>query len=174
MSMRRRGLFLAAAVSGLAAMNAVAGDMSGATVASLLREVNGTNSAARLDATRELFRRGPAVVPQLKRAGANPMATISPARGDVIFSLLSGDLDLTNAAPATFGLHVEGNVTTKDVERMGRAHGFRLFPLAQSRPDQSPACYVQLLPGKRLADVLRDILTTEARVTTVNLNYVER
>ena len=174
MSMRRRGLFLAAAVSGLAAMNAVAGDMSGATVAALLREANGTDPAARLDATGELFRRGPAVVPQLERAGAKPMGTVSPARGDVIYSLLSGDLGPTNVAPATFGLHVEGNVTTNDVERMGLAHGFRLIPSAPWRPDQSPICYVQLLPGKRLADVLRDILTTEARVTTVNLNYVER
>jgi hypothetical protein len=102
------------------------------------------------------------------------MTTISPQRGDAIYSLLKGDPSFRNAMPDSFGLHVDANVTVKDVEAMGRAHGFRLAPAGPCQPGHSPACYVHLLPGKRLGDVLREILTTEARVTTVNLNYVER
>jgi hypothetical protein len=155
-------------------MNGVARDVSRMPVASLLRDANGSEPAARLSATRELFRRGPAIVPQLEHAGARPMTTISPPRGDVIYSLLKGGLSTRNAAPDSFGLHVDANVTVKDVERMGRTHGFRITPDSQCRPGLSPACYVHLLPGKRLGDVFREILTNEAHVTTVNLNYVLR
>jgi hypothetical protein len=170
----RSGVLLAVTLSSLVPMNGVAGDVSRMSVASLLRDANGSEPAARLSATRELFRRGPAVVPELEHAGAKPMATISPPRGNVIYSLLKGGLSSRNAVPDSFGLHLDANVTVKDVERMGRAHGFRLAPGGQCQPGHSPACYVQLLPGKRLGDVFREILTTEAHVTTVNLNYVLR
>jgi len=143
-------------------------------LAQLLTAVNGADPGARLSATRELFLRGPSIVEPLESAGALTMGTLSPPRGDVVYSLLKGELSTANAAPATFGLHVEAGTTTQDVERMGRAHGFRLLPAAICRPNQSPSCYVQLVPGRRLADVLRDILTTEAQVRTVNLNQVER
>ena len=155
-------------------MAALAGDLPPATVAELLAAVNGAEAGARLSATRELFLRGPSIVGQLESAGALAMGTLSPPRGDVVYSLLKGELSTANAAPATFGLHVEAGTSMQDVERMGRAHGFRLLPAAVCRPNQSPSCYVQLVPGRRLADVLRDILTTEAQVRTVNLNQVER
>lgn len=173
MSQRRLGAFLAATLFGVALVGARAGDMSQQPVASLLRQANGSDPAARLEATRELFRRGRSVVPQLERAGAKPMHTLSAPRGDVIYSLLSGKLGPA-AAPDSFGLHVEPNVTATDIARMGAAHGFRLIPQPECRPDQAPSCYVSLLPGRRLADVLRDVLTSEAGVTTVTLNYVER
>lgn len=172
MSMRWRGAFLVALL-GFFTIFVVAGDRSRASLASLLQEVNGADPAARLDATREMFRRGPAIVGQLESAGAKPMSNVSPRRGDAVYSLLSGDLSLGNAAPTTFGLHVEGGVSANEVERMGRIYGFRLLPSAQCLPEQSPSCYVQLLPGKRLVDVLRDILTTESQVRTVNLNHIE-
>lgn len=174
MAKLRLGLFVAAAFCAVTAVDAVAADLAGASVASLLREADGADPAARLAATRELFRRGPAIGARLACAGAKPMATIDPARGDVIYSLLTGKLGSAEAAPATFGLHLEGGVTENEVEAMGRAHGFRLIPTAACGSQQSPTCYVQLLPGKRLADVLREVLTTEPRVKTVNLNYVER
>lgn len=141
--------------------------------ASLLRLANGADPAARLAATRELFRRGPAILPQLKRAGAMPMSTVSPARGDVIYSLLKGPLSTENAASDSFGVHVDRNLSASDVRKMGLAHGFRLVPHSECRPDVSPVCYVHLAPGKQLAAVLREIVTSEPGVSTVNLNYVE-
>jgi hypothetical protein len=144
------------------------------TVASLLRLANGSDPAVRLAASQELFRRGPAIVPQLEREGVKPMSTVSPARGDVIYTLLRGRLNTEGAAPGSFGLHVDANLKASDVQRMGLAHGFRLVPYSECRPDVAPICYVHLLPGKDLAAVFREILTTEAGVSTVNLNYVER
>ena len=167
-------MFGAVVVSGAFPVTAIAGQMSQMAVASLLRLANGSDPAARLSATQELFRRGPAILPQLERAGSKPMSTVSPARGDVIYTLLRGHLSTESAAPDSFGLQVDANLTASDVQRMGLAHGFRLIPYSQCRPDVSPICYVHLLPGRNLAAVLREILTTEPRVSTVNLNYVAR
>jgi hypothetical protein len=167
-------LFGAVIVSGAFPVTAIAGQMSQMTVASLLRLANGSDPAARLSATQERFRRGPAIRPQLERAGSKPISTVSPARGDVIYTLLGGRLSTENAAPKSFGLHVDANLTASGVQKIGRAHGFRLDPGSQCRPDLSPICYVDLLPGKNLAAVLREILMTESHVSTVNLNYVLR
>jgi hypothetical protein len=145
------------------------GEMS---VADLLRVVNGSEPAARLEATRELFRRGPAILPALKVAGAKPMRTITPPRGDAIYTLLQGQFE-KRASSLTFGLHIEGPVTRDDVQRMGRSHGFLLEPYDRFNPSASPTCYVHLSPGHDLASVLKDILLTEAAVKTVNLNYYE-
>jgi len=169
----RLGAYLAAMLTGVAPMEAHGGDMSQAAVAARLRQANGHDPTARIEASRALFRLGPAVAPLLERAGARPMRTISASRGDVIYTLLSGKLSLADADPDTFGVHLEANVSAQDVDRMGRAHGFSILSPGQCRPDLSPACYVHLLSGKRLADVLRDVLTSEPRVTTVSLNYVE-
>lgn len=155
-------------------MSALPAHLSRMDVAALLRRADGSDPADRLSATRELFRRGPAILPQLERAGAKPMRTVSPPRGDVIYTLLTGRLGAGRAAPDSFGLHVEANVTESEVRTMGRAHGFQPVAFGQCRPDLSPICYVQLTPGKRLASVLEEILTTEPRVSTVNLNYVAR
>jgi len=174
MPQRRLAAILAVMLFGVAPADAHGGEMSQKTVATLLRQANGSNPAARLAATKKLFQLGPAIAPQLEHAGAKPMRTVSAPRGDVIYSLLHGELDQAGAAPDSFGLHVDGNVSAHDIERMGLAHGFRLPPQSNCRPELSPACYVQLLPGRHLADVLRNLLTTEARVTTVNLNYIER
>ena len=168
------GILGAVVVSSVLSMHAVAGDRAAKTVASLLRLANGPDPAARLSASRELFRRGAGILPELVRAGAKPMTTLSPQRGDVIYSLLNGLLSARRTAPDSFGLHVDANVTERDIQRIGLARGFQLTPYSECRQDTSPTCYVHLRPGKTLAPVLKDILMNEPRVKTVNLNYVER
>ena len=74
----------------------------------------------------------------------------------------------------SFGIHIDGPVSEQMVQDMGRRHGFRLSPNAMVRADTAPTCYVQLEPGKKLAEVLREVLMTEPTVRTVNLNYMER
>jgi hypothetical protein len=71
-------------------------------------------------------------------------------------------------------LQVDANLTANDVRKMGLAHGFRLISDSDCQPNVSPTCYVSLAPGKNLAAVLREILTSEPGVSTVNLNYVLR
>lgn len=142
------------------------------SVGDLLRLVNSSDPGARLDATRELFRRGPSILPALEAAGAAPMRTIGPSRGDAIYTLLQG-IPAAGSSSRYFGLHVDGGVTRDDVQQMGRRHGFRLEPEDRFDTKASPSCYVSLSPGKNLAAVLKGILLTEASVRTVNLNYSE-
>jgi len=165
---------LAALAVVVGAMSTHAADWPRASVATLLQAANGGDPGARLAATRELFRRGPTILPQLARAGAKPMTTVSPPRGDVVYSLLQGGPDAAGATQVSFGLHVDAQVTAADIASMGSAYGFRAIQGSACRPELAPACYVQLLPGKRLPDVLRALLTHEPRVATVNLNIVER
>jgi hypothetical protein len=144
------------------------------SVADLLRLTNGSDDpVARLNATRELFHRGPAVLPALEAAGAKPMSTIAPRRGDVVYSLIHG-ISVLRGSSNLFGIHLEGSVTRDDVQQMGRRRGFHLEPADPFHPGAAPTCYVHLSPGKDLVSVLKDILLTEPNVKTVNLNYVEK
>jgi len=141
-------------------------------VADLLRLANGSDPGARMAATRELFRRGAEILPALEMAGARPMQTISPPRGDVIYTLLQG-LHVSGTSSRTFGLHIEGPVTRDVVQEMGRRHGFSLEPYDRVDPHTSPTCYVRLFSDKELPSVLKEILLTEPSVKTVNLDHPE-
>jgi hypothetical protein len=146
-----------------------AADDSKSSVATLLQLVNGTDADARLSATRELFRRGLNVLAEMRAQGAKPMATIAPPRADVIYSLISGDL---NGAELDFlGLHFDRPVTREEVREMGVRRGFELPPDFDLNGDASPVCYVRRLPDRNLASVLRDVLVSEPTVVTINLNY---
>lgn len=148
-------------------------DLSRSTVADLLRAANGADPAARLAATRELFRRGRPILAELEAAGAKPMRTISPRRGDVVYSLLA-EIPAAGVSLNHFGIHVEESVRRVDVEQMGSRHGFHLDPSSAFSPQTAPACYVRVAAGKDIAGVFRSILTGEAGVRTVNFGYVEK
>lgn len=142
-------------------------------VSALVRSANASEPSARLTATRELLRRGEAILPELASLGVKPMATIAPPRADVIYSLIQG-LSPGPYLKDSFGLHVDGDVNQEQITEMGKQYGFRLPQPNAVRPGAAPTCYVQLLPGRELAAVFEEILTHEARVSTVNLNYFER
>lgn len=148
-------------------------DYARLSVAELLHRSNGSDSSVRLAATAELFARGPAVLASLEAAGARPMRTVSPTRGDVIYSLLHGRLDAPDSS-GVFGIHFERAVTRKEAEQIGLRRGFRLEPSNPFQPGASPTCYVRLSPGQELAAVLRNLLLSEPSVITVNFNYVEQ
>lgn len=150
-----------------------AADLSAMDVSSLLQLANGANPAMRIAATQELFGRGPKILPELRQAGAKPMQTISPPRGDVIYTLLRGDINTNDSGHKWFGLHVEADVSAQDVERMGQRYGFVLSPDDAFNSTSSPACYVELQPGHNLASTLKKILINEPSVKTVNLDIME-
>jgi hypothetical protein len=148
-------------------------------IEALIVELASKDGSKRVAATLEIFRRGKAVLPDLKKAGAKqiaPFGTIGSRRLDVVFSLIEG---LPPNPPGNrggyrsggFGLVFEKGTSKEDVMHLGKKHGFSLS--GTFRADGVPNCYVNLDHGKSLADVLRQVLTTEPKVVSVNLNYFE-
>src|SRR5262249_22520037 len=122
-------------------------------------------------ATRELFRRGKAVADDLKKAGAKQPQTIATRSLDLVYSLIVG-LEPGNYTKNSFGINVEKGSTEEAVQKLGKMNGFNVSD--QFRPDTVPNCYVMLEAGKSLVDVMKAILTTEAQVLSLNLNYYEK
>jgi len=133
----------------------------------------------RVAATRALFAGGKEAIAALRDAGAKqiaPFGTISSPRRHVVYSLLVGLRPNPPKAKAgyltgSFGLHVEKDVTAADIRKMGRRHGFELRGTFNAKG--RPQAYVQLAESKKLAEVLKAVLTEEPGVVTVNLNYFE-
>jgi RNA polymerase sigma-70 factor (ECF subfamily) len=157
-----------------------AADLMMAPLDTVIAQLDAADGTVRVAATQEIFRRGKEVLPLLKKAGATQVApfggTITTRRLDMIYSLLEG-LPPSPPAPAAgyqedaFGLHVTPDTTQAAAVAMGEKHGFLLQ--TKLSLDANPSCYCTIKPGKTLAAVLRDLLTSEPSVTTVNLNYRE-
>ncbi len=148
---------------------------SDVSTAKLIEDLDSEDGRIRVSATAELFRRGTSAFDALTESGAHPMETIRPARRDVIMTLVVG-LDQTIRAPFrrdSFGLHVETGVSAEEIIEMGRRHGFLVPVDWVLQPEAYPTVYVQLSTNTRLEDVLEAVLSTEPRVRTVNLNYIE-
>jgi hypothetical protein len=143
------------------------------SVEQLVADLDSADGAKRVAATKEIFRRGKAIVKDLEKAGAKPAQTIQPPRRDTVYSLLEGSFP-GRYTTGHFGIHVSQGVTRKDVGEMGKKYGFSLSDDALFHDTGHPNCYVALAGGKSLTDVLRQVLSEEPRVVTVNLNYVER
>ena len=95
----------------------------------------------------------------------------------MVYSLIEGlqanpDSARAGYVPDSFGLHLESGITVKEVFVLGAKHGFRLASGFNEKG--RPQCYVDLKDGKSLEQVLRDVLTSERVVVSVNLNYFER
>lgn len=143
------------------------------TVARLVRMLESANGTERAAATKELFRRGRRILPQLRQAGAKPIATVNPPRRDVVYSLIQG-LPVGNYRTDSFGLHMEPETTRQDIAALGKKYGFTLPFDEPFDTAVVPNCYVRLEPGVQLEPTLREILSHESQVFTVNLNYYER
>jgi hypothetical protein len=143
------------------------------SVEQLVADLDSADGAKRVAATKEIFRRGKAILKDLEKAGAKPAQTIQPPRRDMVYSLLEGSF-AGRYTTGSFGIHLNSGVTRKDVNEMGKKYGFSLGDEGRFHEDGHPNCYVALAGGKSLTDVLRQVLSEEPRVVTVNLNYVER
>src|SRR5262249_1955700 len=139
----------------------------------LVAELDSADGRLRVEATKELFRRGPAVLKELESAGAKP---VTPADGKagarrpgVGYSLLEGVPADTrrDRIPLRFDIYT----TEEMVDRMGEAYGFRFAALEERHPlaGAVPVSDMGLAEGKKPEDVLRAVLGSEARVVTAGL-----
>ena len=72
----------------------------------------------------------------------------------------------------SFGLHIEKGVTEEDIQKICKTHQCKL--IGKFTTEGRPNCYLQIVSGKSLEAVIQQILSTEPKVTTINLNYFER
>lgn len=143
-------------------------------ISNLIADLAAEDGARRVTATVEAFRRGKAVLPELKKAGAkqvSPTGTIDSRRLDVVYSLIEGLLPNPPGALAgykadSFGLRIEKGTTKGEIVQIGKKHGFSFGGVF--RPDGVPNCYVKLDQGRSLAEVLQSILAHEPKVISVD------
>ena len=130
----------------------------------LVAVLTSASGEERIAASRELLQS--AQPAQLVTAGAKPARGLSPTRLDILYSLMQGFAG--RYLPDSFGLHLDAGTTREDAEQLGRRHG---VIISQWFGQGTPTCYVRLENGKKLETVLRDLLLTEPRVVSLNLNY---
>ncbi|MEY9607014.1 hypothetical protein ABIF74_011767 [Bradyrhizobium japonicum] len=141
-------------------------------ISDLAVQLDSGTGAQRVQAASAIISRGVSAVPELLAAGAQPMSGLSPRRIDVLYSILSGQREGRYRANS-FGLHVETGTTIEEIVALGERHGFVLPKDQFVEASNSPCCYVMIREGRELWEVLTALLSREAKVTTVNLNYVE-
>ncbi|MCG3179997.1 MAG: hypothetical protein BIFFINMI_02351 [Phycisphaerae bacterium] len=147
--------------------------------AGLIDDLGSDDGDRRIAATRALLAMDKDALEPLRKAGAkqvSPVGTISTRRMDMVYSLLEGLRPNPHGARAGyasdgFGLRVDAGCTREEVVRMGVKYGFAIQ--GQFTPNACPTCYAKLQPGRKLADVLRAVLSDEPKVISVNLNYFE-
>ncbi len=145
----------------------------------LVKDLASEDGKTRIRATKAIFEQGKNAIAPLEKAGAKqitPSGTIRTRRLDMVFSLLSGfkptpKNKATGYMSDSFGLHVELGVKRKDVAAMGKHHGFD--PSRHFNANHRPACYVRLTKGKKLAEVIKQIMLREPKIVSVNLNYYD-
>ncbi len=145
----------------------------------LVEDLTSEDGKTRVRATKAIFEQGEKAIAPLKKAGAKqitPTGTIRTRRLDMVYSLLRGLKPTPKGAKAgymsgSFGLHVAKGVKRKDVAAMGTRYGFD--PSRHFNANHRPACYVRLTKGKKLAEVIKQVLLREPTIVSVNLNYFE-
>ena len=150
-------------------------------IENLIGDLSSVDGTKRIAATAELFRRGKDVLPDLKKAGAKQVAPFGGSvdgtrRLDMVYSVIEGFPPNAPKARAgyrtnSFGLHVEKGATEEDIQKICKTHQCTL--IGKFTTEGRPNCYLQIGSGKSLEAVIQQILSTEPKVTTINLNYVE-
>jgi hypothetical protein len=156
-------------------------DVKKMPIESLIGDLSSADGTKRTAATAELFRRGKDVLPGLKKAGAKQVAPFGGSvdgtrRLDMVYSVIEGFPPNPPKARAgyttnSFGLHVEHGAKEEDIQKICKTHQCTLS--GKFTTEGRPNCYLQIAPGKTLEAVIQQILSTEPKVTTINLNVVE-
>lgn len=147
----------------------------------LIGDLNSPDGTKRVTATSELFRRGLEAMADLKKAGAKQVAPLGASvdgtrRMDIVYSIIQGFPPNQPKARAgfrsnSFGLHVEKGTTAEDIQKICQKHKCTL--VGKFNAEFRPSCYVQIGEGQSLERVIQEILSTEPKVTTINLNYFD-
>ena len=146
----------------------------------LINDLSSGDGSKRTAATKELFRRGKAVLPDLKKAGAKQVAptgaTLNTKRLDIVYSAIEGFPPNPPDARSgyktdSFGLHVEKGTTADDIQKI--CQKYRCTLVGKFSTESRPSCYLKIGPGPALEAVIQQILSAEPKVKTINLNYFE-
>jgi len=135
--------------------------------------LSSSDKVKRLEATKTLFQLDRKVVEDLKKAGAKNAVegSIGSRRLDMVYTLIVGlPPKARNFSSTSFGVSVEKGTSREAVVEMGKKYGFEVGDFGA---DGVPSCYVKLVGGANLSVVMRELLSHEPSVVTVNLNYVE-
>jgi hypothetical protein len=151
-------------------------------IETLITQLASEDGGKRVAATVEIFRRGKAALPDLKKAGAKQVAPVGASvdgtrRLDMVYSVLEGFPPNHPQASAgyitdKFGLHVEKGTTEEMIREIAKKHSCTLQ--GKFNPEFRPSCYVQIGPRQTLAEVIGRVLATEPKVKTINLNYFDK
>ena len=145
----------------------------------LILDLSSENGQRRIGATKAIFDQGKAALAPLREAGAKQIAPTGGTVGgtrrlDIVYSVIEGFPPNAPKARAgyktdSFGLHVENGTTEEDIQTLCRKYKCTLDGkfTAEGRPN----CYLQIRQAKSLEAVIQQILSTEPKVTTINLNY---
>ena len=147
----------------------------------LINDLSSGDGGNRTAATKELFRRGKDVLPDLKKAGAKQVAlgggTVDGTRRlDIVYSIIEGFPPNPPQARSgyktdSFGLHIEKGTTADDIQKICQKYQCTL--VGKFSTESRPSCYLKIGPGPALEAVIQQILSAEPKVTTINLNYFE-
>lgn len=150
-------------------------------IETLIADLGSGDGAKRATATKEIFRRGKAVLPDLKKAGAKQLApaggTLHARRLDMVYSVLEGlppDQPNTQVGYLTdvFGLYVEKGTTKEEILAMSKKYGCKVN--GKFNLEGRPSCNFGIGKGQSLEAVIQQVLADEAKVISINLQYVER
>ena len=157
-------------------------DLKKMSIRSLVGDLSSADGTKRVVASAELFRRGKDVLPELKNAGAKQLAPFEGSvdgtrRLDMVYSVIEGfppNAPTYRAGYRTnsFGLHLEKGTTEEDARKIAKTH--QCILVGDFTTEGRPNCYLQVGSSGMLEAVIRRILSTEPKVTTINLNAFEK
>jgi hypothetical protein len=172
-------IILASATASFAQQQAAEKKVS---IETLVADLNSPDGQNRIAASAEIFRRGKDVLPDLKKAGAKQVApgggTVDGTRRlDIVYSVLEGFPPNPPKARSgyntdSFGLHVEKGTTAADIQKI--CHKYQCTLVGKFSAESRPSCYLKIGPGPTLEAVIQQVLSSEPKVTTINLNYFEK
>jgi hypothetical protein len=147
----------------------------------LINDLSSGDGGKRTAASAEIFRRGKAVLPDLKKAGAKQVAPVGGTvdgtrRLDMVYSILEGfPLNRPKARAGyradIFGLHVEKGTTADDVQKI--CQKYQCMLVGKFNTESRPNCTLKIGPGQALEAAIQQILEAEPKVTTISLYYFE-
>jgi len=123
----------------------------------LIESLESSSQAARRAASVELFRRGRAVLPDFEMLNPRRIDIRTKTRTSIVYHLIKG-LEPDQYKDDEIYLWLTNETDRQEIIRMGRRRGFILKDDDRFGSDGSVSCYVKLLPGKKLATVMKEIL----------------
>lgn len=147
----------------------------------LVADLTSPDGQKRIVASAEIFRRGKAVLPDLKKVGAKQVApsgaTLDTRRLDMVYSVMEGFPPTPPRAVVgyitdKFGVRGEKGMTANEVQKMAEKYKCTLD--GTFNIESQPTCYFRIGKDQSLEEVIRQVLTNEPKVIKINLNYFER